>query len=54
VVALLENEATVKYFYSEDSKIRLQPANDTMGPLYINPDEIKIQGKVIAVYRFLN
>jgi repressor LexA len=54
VVALLESEATVKYFYTEDSKIRLQPANDTMGPLYVNPEELKIQGKVIAVYRFLN
>lgn len=54
VVALIGDEATVKYFYPEDEQIRLQPANDTMGPLYVNPEEIQIQGKVIAVYRFLN
>ncbi|MDI6784256.1 MAG: transcriptional repressor LexA [bacterium] len=54
VIALIENEATVKYFYTEDGQIRLQPANNTLGPLYVSPEEIQIQGKVIAVYRFLN
>lgn len=56
VVALIGDEATVKYLYIEEgsNQIRLQPANDTMGPLYVNPAEVQIQGKVIAVYRFLN
>ncbi|MCX7918862.1 MAG: transcriptional repressor LexA [bacterium] len=54
VVALIENEATVKYFYHDNGQIRLQPANDTLGPLYVSPEEVQIQGKVIAVYRFLN
>lgn len=47
--------ATLKRFYREPGKIRLQPANATMEPIYIDADEWtrewKIQGKVTAVYR---
>jgi repressor LexA len=50
VVALLpDNGATLKRFYREKDRIRLQPANSTMKPIYTN--ELKIQGKVIALLR---
>ena len=52
VVALLDNEnATVKTFYKEDGRIRLQPENDTMEPIYA--DDVKILGKVVGVFRKL-
>ena len=49
VVALLDDEATVKRFYKENNGYRLQPENDTMDPIYV--DEVAILGKVIALYR---
>lgn len=49
VVALLENEATVKTFYRENGCYRLQPENSTMAPIIV--DEIIILGKVIAIQR---
>lgn len=49
VVALLEEEATVKRFYKEKDKIRLQPENQFMSPIY--PENISILGKVIGLYR---
>lgn len=49
VVALIEDEATVKRFYKENGGYRLQPENDTMDPIYV--DEVSILGKVIALYR---
>lgn len=53
VVAMLDGEATVKYFYKESDHIRLQPANSNMNPILIYPEdgEITIIGKVIGVYR---
>jgi repressor LexA len=54
VVALIGDEATVKYFYAEENKIRLQPANPDFKPMIYGPEEVTIQGKVVAVYRFLN
>ena len=53
VVALVGGEsATVKKFYREkDGRIRLQPANATMLPMYFAADEVQIQGIVIAVIR---
>ncbi|MBP3321265.1 MAG: transcriptional repressor LexA [Clostridia bacterium] len=50
VVALLEDEATVKRFYKEDGRFRLQPENPDMAPIYAN--EVYIMGKVIAVLRY--
>lgn len=50
VVALIEDEATVKRFYRENGHFRLQPENDTMAPIYA--DELLILGKVIASYRY--
>ncbi len=53
VVALVGGEsATVKKFYRErDGRIRLQPANPTMQPMYFQPDEVQIQGIVVGVIR---
>jgi len=45
------NEATLKRFYREKGRIRLQPANQTMKPIYVDPDKVQIQGKVVAVLR---
>ncbi len=44
-------EVTLKRFYRESGKIRLQPANTTMQPIYCQPEDVEIQGKVIAVMR---
>lgn len=49
VVALVEDEATVKTFYKEKGHFRLQPENDTMEPILVN--EVIILGKVVAVIR---
>ena len=49
VVALIEDEATVKTFYKENNYIRLQPENSTMDPIIV-PD-CKILGKVAGVFR---
>lgn len=52
VAALLDDSATVKTYYKEqDGRIRLQPENDTMSPIYT--DFVKILGKVKAVIRKL-
>lgn len=52
VVALLEDgEATLKKFYSEKGRIRLQPANDKFKPIYVEPGRISIQGVVVGVVR---
>lgn len=51
VVALLEDEATVKRFYQEDGHFRLQPENDEMEPIYA--DEVKVLGKVVGVLRMM-
>jgi repressor LexA len=49
VVALLEDEATVKRFFREADRIRLQPENDSMEPIYVR--DVTILGKVVAVFR---
>ena len=49
VVARIEEEATVKTFYRELDRIRLQPENQSMDPIYVNHCEII--GKPIALYR---
>ena len=53
VVALVDGtEATLKRYYMEsDGRVRLQPANSAMEPIYVNPDSLQIQGKVLAVMR---
>ncbi len=44
-------ETTLKRFYDEGERIRLQPANPTMKPIYVDKGKIQIQGKVLAVLR---
>ena len=51
VVALIEDEATVKEFYREDGHYRLQPRNSTMEPILVS--EMSVLGKVVAVLRYL-
>lgn len=46
-------ETTLKRFYRENGRIRLQPANPAMSPLYVRPDQVEIQGKVMLVIRQL-
>lgn len=46
-------ETTLKRYYREDGRIRLQPANPTMGPIYVDEENLSIQGKVVAVIRTL-
>ena len=50
IVAMIDNEATVKRFYRDNGRIRLQPANRTMQPIYSR--EVTVLGKVIADFRF--
>lgn len=46
------DETTLKYFFKENDRIRLQPANPTMGPIYVdNPASLRIMGKVVMVIR---
>lgn len=47
-------ETTLKHFFAENGKIRLQPANPTMKPIYVDPSKVEIQGRVIAVIRSLH
>ena len=49
IVALIENEATIKTFYRENNHIRLQPENDEMEPIIV--DNCSILGKLIGIYR---
>ena len=54
VAALVENEkATVKTFYKEDGKIRLQPENEFMEPFIFEDSQVHIIGVVTGVFRVL-
>ena len=54
VAAMVDDEATVKHFFREEDGVRLQPANPTMGPIFV-PQEtpLRILGKVVGVLRVL-
>lgn len=56
VAAWLKNEqaATLKRFYMEDGRVRLQPANSTMDPIYTDPDNVEIKGRLVSVIRRLD
>lgn len=49
VVALIEEEATVKRFFKEKDRFRLQPENKFMEPIYVR--DVSILGKVVGVFR---
>lgn len=51
VLALIDEEATIKTFYKEEGRYRLQPENDFMNPIYV--DHLEILGKVVGLYRVL-
>jgi len=52
VVALIEgSDATLKRFYREGDKIRLQPSNTKMRPIMVPAADVEIQGRVIGVLR---
>jgi len=52
VIALLGgSEVTLKKLYRENSKVRLQPANPTMQPLLVEPENLQVQGVVVGVMR---
>jgi repressor LexA len=48
-------ETTLKHIFREGARVRLQPANPTMQPIYVeNPENLEVQGKVMLVVRQLN
>lgn len=50
VVAMIDREnATLKKLYREDNQIRLQPANPLLLPIFVDPNELEIRGKVISI-----
>ena len=46
-----EQEATLKRFYLEGGRVRLQPANETMQPIYTDPDNLEVQGRFLGAIR---
>lgn len=54
VIALLEGEnVTLKRFYRESGRVRLQPANPEMAPIVLKDGDVRVQGVVVAVIRKL-
>ena len=52
VIALVGGQyVTLKKFYKEAGRIRLQPANPTMQPIMVDPDQVQVQGVVVGVMR---
>ncbi len=52
VAALVNGEATLKRFYREaDGRIRLQPANERMSPIWVSEGDLKVQGVVVGLMR---
>jgi repressor LexA len=49
-----EQEVTLKRFFAEPNRIRLEPANSQMKPIYTTPANVEIQGKVVAVIRCIS
>ena len=52
VVALLSgSDVTLKKFFRENGRVRLQPANPSMQPIFVDPDNLQVQGVVVGVMR---
>lgn len=51
VVALINGEATLKRFYRENGRVRLQPANSAMAPIIVQGQDLRVQGVVVGVWR---
>lgn len=54
VVALVEDEATVKHFYPHGQQVELRPANSTMSTMLFPASDVTLQGVVVALQRALN
>lgn len=48
---LRDEETTLKHFYKEKDRVRLQPANPGFQPIYCQPDQVQVQGRVLMVIR---
>jgi len=46
-----EQEVTLKKFYKEGDRVRLQPANETFPPIYTDASNVEIQGRVLSMFR---
>lgn len=46
-----EEEVTLKKFYREGDKVRLQPANEALPPIYTDASNVEVQGRVLSVFR---
>ena len=53
VVALIDNEATLKRLYRARGGVRLEPANQGMASIHVTSGEFSIQGKVVSVVRIM-
>ncbi len=53
VVALINNEATVKRYYRRKDHIELRPAHTGMAPIQVDRGDLRIEGKVVGVMRYL-
>lgn len=51
VVAVVENEATLKHFYKKSGQIELHPANSTMNPIIVNSGDFRIAGVMVGLLR---
>lgn len=51
IVALIDDEATLKRYYPEEDAVRLQPANREMEPLFVPADKLRVQGVVVGLMR---
>jgi repressor LexA len=52
VIALVGgSDVTLKKIYRENGRVRLQPANPTMQPIFVDPDNVQVQGVVVGVMR---
>ncbi len=51
VVALVGDEVTLKRFYPEGDKVRLQPSNPSMEPIWVAADQVRVQGIVVGLMR---
>ena len=47
-------ETTLKRYYNEGARVRLQPANPLMDPIYVKADDVHIQGRVMAILRTIH
>ena len=53
VVALINNEATVKRYYQRKDHVELRPAHTGMEPILVKQGDLRIEGKVVGVMRYL-